>query len=88
MGFQNLTKEEKEKVMQIVIEDLRKKGYLKIGNMENEVYIVDIEKTPEVEGRLIIKAFDEKNEKDYELIIEIVDKEGNLQLVDYFTVEA
>lgn len=88
MSFQNLTKEEKEKIVQIVIDRLKEEGCVKFGNMKNEVCIVNIEKTPEVEGRLIIKAFDEENEKDYEIIVEIIDEDGNLQLVDYFTVEA
>ena len=92
MIFKNLPKEKKEFVMKDVIEKLKKliteEKKFKFPGMEEEVYIINVQKHPEVEGRLIVRTCNLKKETHYDVIVDIIDDKGNLQLVDYFTVEA
>ncbi len=92
MEFKNLTKKEKEIVIETVIEKLKQIASegkpFKLDGMNEEIYIIDVKKHPEVEGRLVIRACDLRKETHYDVIVDIVDDKGNLQLVDYFTVEA
>ena len=92
MEFKSLPKEKKEVIIKAVIEKLKQMALegkpFKLDGMDQEVYIIDIQRHPEVEGRIVIRACDLKRETHYDVIVDIVDDKGNLQLVDYFTVEA
>lgn len=92
MEFKNLTKKEKEIIIETVIEKLKQIALegkpFKFNGIGEEVYIIDVKKHPEVEGRLIIRACDLKKETHYDVIVDIVDDKETLQVVDYFTVEA
>ncbi len=92
MEFNKLDKKEKEIVIQEVIEKLesfiKEDKPVKLPGMDKEVYIIFVERHPEKEGRLIIRACDLQRQVHYDIIVDIIDDKGNIEVVDIFTVEA
>jgi len=91
-NFNELTQKEKNIVLEEVVQNFKKyietEKPLKIEGIEENVILFSIEKHQDTEGRLILKGYGEITEKTYWIYIDILDENGNYEIMDIHTFEA